>query len=124
MLSRIFSLNDWRYSGRMTCAACARSVIIPYAMGGDGQVVRKCLRCALRHRPLMRRAFFTALIVGSVLTTINQLDVLLHHGLEARVLLKVGLTYMVPYCVTTWGAIGNARAAGLAELTASSHSSR
>lgn len=50
-----------------------------------------------------KRAFLTALVVGSVLTTINHGDVLLAGATPP--LWKVLPTYCVPYCVTTWGAI-------------------
>jgi hypothetical protein len=68
-----------------------------------------CLRHAIGHPPLVKRALLTALVIGTVLTAINQLDVILSGGLNARVVLKLGLTYLVPYCVTSWGALGNAR---------------
>jgi hypothetical protein len=54
----------------------------------------------------------TATVVGSVLFVINQLDTLIVGGATPRTLLKIALTYAVPYCVTTWGALGNARRIG------------
>ncbi|MDG2298868.1 MAG: nitrate/nitrite transporter NrtS [Planktomarina sp.] len=48
-----------------------------------------------------KKAFFTALIVGTLLTLINHGDVLLSGNNPP--LLKVLLTYCVPFCVTTWG---------------------
>ena len=50
-----------------------------------------------------KKAFFTALVVGSILTSINHGDMILSG--EYPYWLKVLLTYFVPYCVTTWGAI-------------------
>ena len=50
-----------------------------------------------------KKAFFTALVVGSILTGINHGDMILSG--EYPSWLKVLLTYFVPYCVTTWGAI-------------------
>jgi len=50
-----------------------------------------------------KRALLTALVVGSVLTMINHGDLLLAGTLPP--IWKVLLTYCVPYCVTTWGAI-------------------
>jgi len=55
-----------------------------------------------------KKAFLTALVVGTILTAIN-------HGAGILIgnwppLLKVALTYCVPYCVTTWGAITGKRA--------------
>ena len=50
-----------------------------------------------------KKAFFSALVVGSILTGINHGDMILSG--EYPSWLKVLLTYFVPYCVTTWGAI-------------------
>lgn len=55
-----------------------------------------------------RKAFLTALFVGTVLTIINHGDNLLSG--EAPPVWKVLLTYCVPYCVTTWGAFTGKRA--------------
>ena len=55
-----------------------------------------------------KKAFFTALVVGTILTTINHGDVILAGDPPSMV--KVTLTYCVPYCVTTWGAIVGKRA--------------
>ena len=50
-----------------------------------------------------KKAVLTALVVGTILTGINHGDTILS-GL-APPTWKVVLTYCVPYCVTTWGAI-------------------
>jgi hypothetical protein len=55
-----------------------------------------------------KKAVLTALVVGTLLTAINHGDLILA-GM-APPLWKVGLTYCVPYCVTTWGAITGKRA--------------
>lgn len=44
-----------------------------------------------------------AAIVGTILFTINQLDVVLSGRATVGVWLKVGLTYLVPFCVSNWG---------------------
>ena len=49
-----------------------------------------------------KKAVLTTLVVGTILTTINHGDIIMD-GLMPDVW-KVGLTYCVPYCVTTWGA--------------------
>jgi hypothetical protein len=41
--------------------------------------------------------------VGTILFTINQLDVVLDGGATAGVWLKVAVTYLVPFCVSNWG---------------------
>ena len=55
-----------------------------------------------------KRAFFTALFVGTILMAINHGDLILS-GLFPPAW-KFLLTYFVPYCVTTWGAITGKRA--------------
>ena len=48
-----------------------------------------------------KKAFFTACVVGTLLTTINHGDKILMG--QYPPLIKVLLTYCVPFCVTTWG---------------------
>ena len=50
-----------------------------------------------------KKALFSALVVGSILTGINHGDMILVG--EYPPWLKVIMTYFIPYCVTTWGAI-------------------
>ncbi|MGE3076380.1 MAG: nitrate/nitrite transporter NrtS [Dehalococcoidia bacterium] len=71
---------------------------------GDG-TEDKCLVHALIHRPLVRNAFLTALVVGTVLTAINQGNVLADGRFPAQLFWKIPLTYSVPYCVSTWAAL-------------------
>ena len=54
-------------------------------------------------------ALVMGLIVGTILTAINQGDFILAGETPDPV--KVGLTYMVPYCVATYGAVTAKRAA-------------
>ena len=61
----------------------------------------RALRTALTGA-YVRRSLIVMLIVGSVLNIINQGDALLHpSGLN---LPKLLLTYLVPFCVATYGA--------------------
>ena len=69
----------------------------------------KCTPCALRHRPLVLNGLKTAALVGTVLTAINQGDVLLHGAITGAVLAKIALTYVVPYLVSTSGALAATR---------------
>ncbi|MED5483029.1 MAG: nitrate/nitrite transporter NrtS [SAR324 cluster bacterium] len=54
-----------------------------------------------------KRAFMTTLVVGTILTLINHGDVILEGGSLNYV--KVSLTYCVPFCFTTWGALHGKR---------------
>lgn len=49
-----------------------------------------------------KKAFYTACFVGTILTLINHGDMIMSG--EFPPLMKVLLTYCVPFCVTTWGA--------------------
>lgn len=53
-----------------------------------------------------KRSFVVAAIVGTILNTINQGDVILAGG--PFDFLKAGLTYCVPYCVATYAAVAYA----------------
>jgi hypothetical protein len=50
-----------------------------------------------------RKAALTSLVVGTLLTAINHGDTIVAG--QYPPLIKVLLTYCVPFCVTTWGAI-------------------
>lgn len=51
----------------------------------------------------LRRTFATALIVGTILFAINQLNVVVAGHATSFVWLKVGLTYLVPFTVSNVG---------------------
>lgn len=55
-----------------------------------------------------QRALKVALIVGTLLAIINQADLVLAG--DPPVVWKLVLTYLVPYCVATWAAVGAKRA--------------
>jgi hypothetical protein len=50
-------------------------------------------------------------VVGTILTAINQGNILLHGEFPAVLAWKIPLTYCVPFCVATWGALINSRIA-------------
>ena len=89
------------------CAACGRPLAGRLAFALEGSV--RCLRCALRYGPLLRRSTLTALVVGTVLVAINQGTVLAAGDVPGALAWKVPLTYAVPFCVATWGALINSR---------------
>ena len=95
-----------------TCSECGRSPGSErrfrfVAAGGD--TVLKCARCAVCHPPLVRKALATSLVVGTILTAINQGDALLAGVLTPVLLWKVPLTYVVPYAVSTYSALAISR---------------
>ncbi len=67
----------------------------------------KCLRCALHHAPMLRRSLKASLLVGSILTVLNQGDVLFSGGWSTAFYWKIPLTYCVPFMVASYGALVN-----------------
>ncbi len=93
-----------------TCAHCA-------ALTADRRVFRmkdarglvlNCLGCAVRDGRLLRRAALTALVVGTILTLINQGPAIFGGDIHDSLAWKIPLTYSVPFLVVTFGALANA----------------
>jgi hypothetical protein len=55
--------------------------------------------------PVFRRALQVAAVVGTILFAINQLNVVLTGGVTPFVVLKIALTYLVPFLVSTYSAL-------------------
>jgi hypothetical protein len=55
-----------------------------------------------------KKSFYTALVIGTILTMINHGDFIIEGNWPPFI--KIALTYCVPYCVTTWGAITGKKA--------------
>jgi hypothetical protein len=64
------------------------------------------------YRPHLRSTAAIALVVGTVLFCINQLDVVLRGHATTVVWIKSGVTYLVPFCVSNAGVLVASRAAG------------
>ena len=58
-------------------------------------------------KPVLIRAAKTALIVGPVLTLINQYDAVM--GRDSFNVLAIALTFMVPFCVSAYSGIQTRR---------------
>ena len=71
--------------------------------------VSKCVSCALRHVPMLRRSLAVALVVGTILTMLNQGDTIFAGNWQNALYWKIPLTYCVPFCVATYGALTNSR---------------
>ena len=57
---------------------------------------------------IQKRSLIVALVVGSILNLINQGDALFNG--ETLVIWKLSLTFCVPYCVATYGAVSARKA--------------
>ena len=54
---------------------------------------------------VMRRAILTALVVGTVLIVINYSNTILQGHLSGSQLIRMALTVLVPYCVSTYSSV-------------------
>ena len=50
-------------------------------------------------------AFRVALFIGTLLNVIHHYDLFLGAPLERATMIQMGLTYLVPYCVSTHGQV-------------------
>lgn len=64
---------------------------------------RPSLGAIVFERGIVRRSLILAAVVGTILNLINQGDALFAGA--ALVAWKIALTYCVPYCVATYGAV-------------------
>ncbi|PKB71164.1 MAG: hypothetical protein BZY87_06970 [SAR202 cluster bacterium Io17-Chloro-G6] len=58
---------------------------------------------------MLRRSLMVAVVVGTILTLLNQGDILFSGSVTGAMFWKVPLTYCVPFCVATYGALTNSR---------------
>lgn len=75
-------------------------------------------------RPHLPRTVAVALVVGTVLCAINQLDVLLAGRATGITGLKIALTYLVPFLVANYGIVTASRNAGPDGILSASRHSR
>lgn len=66
----------------------------------------------ITYRPHLRTTVTVALVVGTLLFAINQLDVVLRGDADAIVWLKSAVTYLVPFCVANAGVLAACRGSG------------
>ena len=69
----------------------------------------KCLLCTLRHWPMLKKSLAACAVVGTLLTALNQGDILLAGEWNSSLWWKIPLTYTVPFMVATYGAMSNNR---------------
>lgn len=93
------------------CARCGRALerSLLFVLRSPSGDLAKCLRCALFHPPVVRRSLIASAVVGTILTGLNQGDHLFSGAWPATLSWKVPLTYLVPFLVSMWGALGSAR---------------
>ena len=86
------------------CDCCGRFARFRFA--GTGAVPAfRCWRHAVFYDPVFRRALKVSAVIGTLLFLINQLDVVLSGKITLVVILKIILTYLVPFLVATYSAL-------------------
>ena len=58
---------------------------------------------------MLKTSFKTSLVVGTLLVALNQGDIILSSNFPTALFWKIPLTYVVPFCVASWGALSNAK---------------
>ena len=106
-------------SGERKCDNCGRILrqLLSFTFkarpvpGAPNQAVEsiKCIFCALRHPPMVKKSLAAAVVVGTVLTLLNHGDTLVSGQWNDALYWKVPLTYCVPFLVATYGALTNNR---------------
>lgn len=59
----------------------------------------------------IKRAFMVAIVVGSLLNTINSYDVFWHGHFNTRNVIRIVLTYITPFCVSLYSSMKAAKSA-------------
>jgi len=70
--------------------------------------LKNALRICFR-RDHLRRTIMIALVVGTILTAINQLDVIIKGNADTLTWVKSGLNYCVPFIVSNLGLLAGER---------------
>lgn len=95
------------------CQRCGRTTAsnasFTFRPRGAAASITKCVRCALRHWPMLRRSLIASAVVGTALTALNQGDAIVAGNLAGTLAWKIPLTYCVPFLVATYGALANSR---------------
>ncbi len=58
---------------------------------------------------LFKRSLKVSLVVGTLLALINHGDRLLDMSFDVEAIVKIALTYLVPFSVSTWASVQTAR---------------
>lgn len=73
------------------------------AISGRAQILAVCRYCLATER--LKRTLLTALIVGTVLTLLNQVDVVANGEATSTTYLKCTANYIVPFAVSNVGVL-------------------
>ena len=94
---------------RWTFAFKARPAPATFDVGSGTHEVHKCMFCAVRHLPMLRRSAILASAIGTVISLLNQGDTLLAGDWNTALYWKLPLSYCVPFCVATYSSLATSR---------------
>ena len=95
-----------------TCVKCRRTLEYrTYQMPSPSGRLPHCLGCAVRYQPLLKKSLIICMVVGTILTAINQGNFIVTGDFQTAMAWKIPLTYTVPFIVATTGGILNAQEA-------------
>jgi hypothetical protein len=95
----------------LSCTNCGRTLRnTAYELRTGDRRSPHCLRCALRYRPMLKRSLVVCVVVGTMLTAINQGNFILAGDFQAAMAWKIPMTYTVPFIVASAGSLMNAKA--------------
>ena len=95
----------------LNCSTCARNLGNTYYSRNVSENLH--LRCYLINMGLLKKSLIASLLVGTILTVINQGDLVVSRNYQIAMLWKIPLTYTIPFLVATWGAVTNSRVSRL-----------
>lgn len=90
--------------------------------GSEHRPLQNWLTCAMSG-PVVRRAVASALVVGPLLTAINHGDAIISGDISGGRLLKIALTVIVPFAVSTCSSVHAAQAHYDSATTSFTHES-
>ena len=94
------------------CENCHRELAsIAYELQTKKGRLPHCLTCALRWPPLVKRSLVICVLVGTLVTAINQGNFIVSGDFQQAMAWKIPLTYMVPFVVAITGGLLNVRVA-------------
>ncbi len=92
------------------CGRCEKTVCgTCYMVHIKGVSDHRHLWCLLGYSPMLKRSLIASGVVGTILILLNQGDFIFAGQFYKGLIWKVPLTYVVPFCVATWGAVTNAK---------------
>lgn len=107
------NVPDTNTDNEKTCCQCHKVLGSSYyvSMNAEHSGVEYFyhLGCILISSTLVKRSLKASVVVGTLLLALNQGDFILSGELYKAMIWKIPLTYLVPFCVSSWGSITNAK---------------